>query len=90
MPDEKCTPEISLYCKTQFDEIKEDLKTVKAAIVGNGTVGYNVRIDRLEQARKARSKLEWMVIGCLTVVLVNSAWSLVGKVIVTLSTLPKP
>jgi len=77
-----CEPnDINLYCKTQFDSLKEDVGIIKRVIVGNGAVGYNVRIDRLEQARSARSKFEWLIIGCLTVILINSAWALTGKII---------
>ena len=81
MPESCDEHTINLFCKTQFSEIKGDLGAVKDAIVGNSKVGYNVRIDRLEQARNSRSKMEWLIIACIVVILVNSAWSLAGRIL---------
>jgi hypothetical protein len=72
---------INLYCKSQFDTIKEDIKEIKEAIVGNGKVGYNVRIDRLERSQQNRSKLNWIIISCVIVILINSVWSLSMRVV---------
>ena len=72
---------IPKYCQLQFDDLKDDVKCIKKAIIGNGADGYNVRIDRLEQSRKARGKVEWTIIACLIVILVNSVWTLSAKVV---------
>lgn len=34
---------------------------------GNGTAGLKVRIDRLEQSEKSRSRLVWAVVSCFIV-----------------------
>ena len=77
--------DINLYCKSQFESIKEDIRAIKNSVCGNGNkVGLDKRVDRLEQAQADKSKLSWLVTGCLVVVLVNSTWALVMRLLGTL------
>jgi len=75
-------PEIDQYalvCKRRFDEINRrftEISDILARILsrfeGNGKLGFDVRVDRLEQAHAASSKFLWLLIGggvasCITV-----------------------
>ena len=60
------TPESDQYenvCKTRFDEQHALLKRIDTAIRGNGQLGINTRLDRLERFDKVWSKLGWLVAG---------------------------
>jgi len=64
-------------CKGEFAEIHRKLDVMDEAIRGNGRVGLNGRLDRLEQAESRRSRLLWLAVGSLimavTTVLVHLA-----------------
>lgn len=74
---------INLYCKSQFEllksdtqEIKNDIRSIKNKMTGNGKDGYDIRIDRLEQSKNSRSRVEWLILSAFIVILVNALWGL--------------
>ena len=50
-------------CKRRFDEQRTLLKGIDVAIRGNGQLGINTRLDRLERFDKIWSKITWLVAG---------------------------
>lgn len=67
---------------TEFSYVREDVKTVKELLTGNGTPekGLIVKVDRLESAKK---RLTFVVATLFTVFATATAsavvWALIGK-----------
>ena len=63
-------------CKGEFASIHTKLDRMDEAIRGNGKPGIQLRLDRLELAAAKRSKLFWMVLGCVVTLAVGALWKL--------------
>lgn len=58
--------------------IAEDCSQIKQCLIGNGKPGLVVRTDRLEQKEKNRSRLLWMVVSGVVLLILNAAASYIG------------
>ena len=48
--------------ESHMREMKSDIKEIHLALIGNGdSLGFKVRIDRLEQSDKIRSRFTWLL-----------------------------
>ena len=59
----ECDGQYERVCKGEFASIHAKLDRLDEAIRGNGKPGITVRLDRLEQDAKRKSKLIWLIIG---------------------------
>jgi len=56
-------------------EIRGDVRQIERMLLGsNGHPGISVRLDRLEQSHKARTRLEVAGITALTGLLIKAVW----------------
>ena len=58
-------------CQSHFESIHRKLDRLDEAIRGNGALGINVRLDRLEQDSRRQAKLVWLVLGAAAVALAS-------------------
>ncbi len=65
-------------CKDEFAAIHGKLDHLDDAIRGNGRTGILVRLDRLEAARRFRSRLIWIIVGAAVTLVVTGLWRLVA------------
>lgn len=63
-------------CKGEFQAIHGKLDRLDEAIRGNGKPGIQLRLDRLESAQAARSRLLWVIIGAAVALAVGGLWRL--------------
>ena len=74
MCEENKQPEV---CKNSFTVLFEKIDGIDKAIRGNGRVGIQTRLDRLEQFAGLRSKLLWLMAGIVLTGLFGFAFSLI-------------
>ena len=65
-------------CRDEFAAIHGKLDRLDDAIRGNGKTGILVRLDRLEAARRLRSRLIWIIVGAAVTLVVTGLWRLVA------------
>ena len=65
-------------CKDEFAAIHGKLDRLDDAIRGNGRTGILVRLDRLEAARRLRSRLIWIIVGAAVTLALTGLWQLVA------------
>ncbi len=65
-------------CKVEFAAMHTKLDRLDEAIRGNGKTGIQVRLDRLEAARRFRSRLIWIIVGAAVTLAVTGLWQLVA------------
>ena len=65
-------------CKDEFAAIHGKLDRLDDAIRGNGRTGILVRLDRLEAARRLRSRLIWIIVGAAATLALTGIWRLVA------------
>lgn len=58
--------------------IEESCSRIEKCLLGNGQPGLVVRTDRLEQKEKTRSKILWMIISGVILLLLNAVASHMG------------
>lgn len=58
--------------------IAEDCSQIKQCLKGNGQPGLVVRTDRLEQKEKTRSRIMWLIVSGVIVLILNAAAGYVG------------
>lgn len=56
----------------QLRFIFEKLDRIDKSIRGNGKLGINVRLDRLEQSATQQSRMAWVVIGSAVVAIASA------------------
>lgn len=61
-------------CQAEFAAIHRKLDQLDEAIRGNGKPGIQLRLDRLENTDKTRSKLLWLIAGSLSTLAVTNLW----------------
>jgi hypothetical protein len=61
-------------CQDEFASIHRKLDNLDTAIRGNGKPGIQQRLDRLEEARRLRSRIVWLVIGSVVTLAACAAW----------------
>jgi len=64
-------------CRNEFASIHVKLDKLDEAIRGNGKPGIQLRLDRLESADRMRSKLLWLIAGCMVVGAASIFWRMV-------------
>jgi len=65
-------------CKGEFACIRGKLDRLDRAIRGNGGAGIQVRLDRLEQCAHSRSRLLWIIVGCVVVMAGRAIANMIG------------
>ncbi len=55
-----------------FDTVFKKIDDVDKMIRGNGKLGVNTRLDRLEQESKRRSRFRWLLATALVMAIVGS------------------
>ena len=65
-------------CKGEFAEIHGKLDRLDEAIRGNSKPGIQVRLDRLEAAKRLRSRLIWIIVGAAATLALTGIWRLVA------------
>ena len=65
-------------CKVEFAAIHTKLDRLDEAIRGNGKPGIQLRLDRLEAAKRLRSRLIWIIVGAAATLAVTGLWQLVA------------
>jgi len=63
-------------CKRDFASIHSKLDRLDEAIRGNGKPGIQRRLDRLESAAAARSRLLWIIASAVVALAVGALWKL--------------
>ena len=71
------TDQYDRVCKGEFASIHVKLDKLDEAIRGNGKPGIQIRLDRLESAERVRSKLLWLIAGCVVVGAASIFWRMV-------------
>jgi len=64
-------------CQREFAATHAKLDRLDEAIRGNGRVGIQLRLHRLESAEAVRSKLLWIIAGSVLSLAVAAVWKLV-------------
>jgi len=63
-------------CKGEFASMHSKLDRLDEAIRGNGKPGIQLRLDRLEAAESARSRLLWIIAGAAVTLAASALWRL--------------
>jgi hypothetical protein len=58
-----CDSQYEAFCKQEFQAVNRKLDQLDEAIRGNGKVGIQRRLDRLESSESFRSRALWMLFG---------------------------
>ncbi len=66
---------IEAHLKKMESDLKTRLDKIDADIRGNGKVGINVQLDRLENSKKAAKKWFWIVVASTAPVLIANYFS---------------
>ena len=76
-------------CEKAFAIIQEEMKRLRSYLIGNGTAGINIRLDRLEQSEMRRTsifRVSMVIFGSLcsaatisVCALLLKAWSHISK-----------
>ena len=72
--------QIEKQLKEMQSDLTSQLKKIDADIRGNGKVGINVQLDRLENSKKAAKKWFWIVVASIAPVLIANYFSWLSKV----------
>ena len=64
-------------CKGEFAAVNAKLDKLDEAIRGNGRPGIQLRLDRLESAEAARSRLLWVIAASTVTLAAGTIWKLV-------------
>ncbi len=70
-----CKQQFDDVCLHEFKEINRKLDQMDQAVRGNGKPGILLRLDRLEQSEAIRSRLLWLIAGCVATVAASMVWS---------------
>lgn len=60
-----CRSLYEIHCKDEFAELKDDIKCIKTAIVGNGKDGLVVKVDRNTRWINGVVKAMWVIVGLI-------------------------
>jgi hypothetical protein len=63
-----------MVCKCEFGSIHKKLDALDTAIRGNGKPGIQLRLDRLEESQRLRSRIVWLIIGAAITLAASAAW----------------
>ncbi|MBI9017366.1 MAG: hypothetical protein JEZ07_08920 [Phycisphaerae bacterium] len=77
----KCEDQYEKVCKDEFRSLHHKLDKLDEAIRGNGRPGMQVRLDRLEQAKKQEERLTWLIKASVITAAITGISSLIWKVI---------
>ena len=69
-----CREQYEQVCKAEFAEVNAKLDRLDEAIRGNGKVGIQRRLDRLESAEASRDRLIWIIVGSAVTLAVSNVW----------------
>lgn len=69
-----CENQYETVCKAEFVELHAKLDRMDEAIRGNGRPGIRLRLDRLEAAERARSRLIWIILGAAVTLAATAVW----------------
>ncbi len=72
-----CESQYQRICRDEFGELHAKLDKLDEAIRGNGKVGIQRRLDRLENAEGVRSRLLWLIAGTTATLAVSALWRIV-------------
>jgi len=61
-------------CQDEFASIHRKLDNLDTAIRGNGKPGIQLRLDRLEEVQRLRSRIVWLIIGAAITLAASAAW----------------
>ncbi len=64
-------------CRVEFRDIQTKLDRLDEAIRGNGRLGVQLRLDRLEGAEKTRRRVLWIVTGSTLALAAGSLWKVI-------------
>lgn len=64
-------------CKDEFTSIHGKLDKLDVAIRGNGKIGIQLRLDRLESAEAVRSRLLWIIAASTVTLAMGAVWKLI-------------
>jgi len=71
-----CCEHYEQVCKNEFAAIHGKLDRLDEAIRGNSKPGIQVRLDRLEEARRLWSRLIWIIVGAAATLTLTGLWRL--------------
>jgi len=63
-------------CQREFRVLFDKLDRLDEAVRGNGRPGIQARLERLEFAAAARSRLLWIIAGSVVALAVGALWKL--------------
>lgn len=75
--DDRMLPE----CANEFAHIRETLDEIKIAVIGNGTEGLRIKVDRLEQKESARLWLNRAILAAVIGLLLKGGYDMFIKVV---------
>lgn len=64
--------------RTKIEGIEEGVHDIKQCLMGNGKPGLVLRMDRLEQKDKTRSRVLWTIFGIVTTAIVGFVATALG------------
>lgn len=73
----ECAGQYERVCSGEFAAIHTKLDRMDEAIRGNGKLGIQLRLDRLEAAEAVRSKLLWIIAGSTVMLALGALWKLI-------------
>jgi len=76
-PLPECAGELARLAEARRDDSAKLDKILKH-LEGNGRDGLIVRVDRLEQTEKRRSRLVWIVAAAVIALVVKTGWELLN------------
>jgi len=65
---------IRLPCVDEFANVNKKLDLLDVAIRGNGQPGLKSRVERLEAAANALSRLMWVVVAAVVPLVLGAVW----------------
>ena len=71
-----CDNQYERVCRHEFISLHGKLDKLDEAIRGNGKPGIQRRLDRLELAAAARSRLLWVIATAVVALAVGALWKL--------------
>ena len=76
-----CGGQYENICKDEFAALGRKLDRIDAALRGNGGIGLQVRVDRLERSEAQRRKRLWLITAAALTGAAGLAAALVRQVI---------
>jgi len=71
-----CDKQYERVCQREFISLHDKLDKLDEAIRGNGRPGIQRRLDRLELAAAARSRVLWIIASAVLALAVGALWKL--------------